>query len=117
MIIKRVRPAGRVRRSGDLFVGEHEYQNAVGTESAQFRMSELTFRDGAHTKMHVHDSEQIVLVIAGEGIIATAAEEQRIGTGDVEIAERHIGEVVRRRGIGEHHFGHQLRTAIGRDRR
>ena len=83
MIIKRVRPAGRVRRSGDLFVGEHEYQNAVGTESAQFRMSELTFRDGAHTKMHVHDSEQIVLVIAGEGIIATAAEEQRIGTGDV----------------------------------
>ncbi len=85
MIIKRSGPAGRTKRTGDLFVGEHEYRNAVGAESAQFRMSELTFRDGARTKMHVHDSEQVVLVTAGEGIVATAADEQHIGVGDVAL--------------------------------
>ena len=85
MFIKRSSPAGRTKRTGDLFVGEHEYQNAVGGESAQFRISELTFRDGSRTKMHVHDSEQVVLVIAGEGIVATATDEQRIGVGDVAL--------------------------------
>src|SRR6266851_2842960 len=83
MIVKHVRPAGRAKRTGDLFIGEHEYQNAIGGESGQFRMSELTFRDGARTKLHVHDSEQLVLVVDGEGIVATAAKEERIGAGDV----------------------------------
>jgi len=85
VIIKHVRQAGRTKRTGDLFVGEHEYQNAVGGESSQFRMSELTFRDGSRTKMHIHDSEQVVLVTAGEGIVATATDEQRIGVGDVAL--------------------------------
>ena len=40
-----------------------------------------------------------------------------IGAGDVEIAERDIAEVVRRRGVGEHHLGHQLGAAVGRLRR
>jgi quercetin dioxygenase-like cupin family protein len=85
VIVKRVRPTGRTKRTGDLFIGEHEYQNAIGSDSAQFRMSELTFRDGARTKMHVHDSEQVVLVTDGEGIVATATDEQRIGVGDVAL--------------------------------
>ena len=41
----------------------------------------------------------------------------RIGAGDVEIAQRRIAEVVRRRGVGEHHLGHQLGAAVGRYRR
>ena len=44
MIVKRIRPAGRTKRTGELFIGEHEYQNAIGGDSVQFRMSELTFR-------------------------------------------------------------------------
>jgi quercetin dioxygenase-like cupin family protein len=85
VIIKRARDAERVPRSGPLFVGEHEYRAAVGAESRQFRLGEMTFRDGTRTKLHVHDSEQVILVTAGVGIVATADAEHRIEAGDVAI--------------------------------
>ncbi len=85
MIIKRARDAERRMRSGDLFIGEHEYRSAVGAESRQFRISEMTFRDGTRTKLHVHDSEQVILVTAGQGIVASADAEQRIAAGDVAV--------------------------------
>jgi len=82
VIVKRVRPDGRTRRSGELFVGSHDYQSIVGNESAQFRVAELTFRDGERTKLHVHDSEQLIVIASGRGIVATAEEEHEIGVGD-----------------------------------
>lgn len=85
MIIKHARDAERRSRSGDLFVGEHEYRSAVGAESRQFRIAEMIFRDGTRTKLHVHDSEQVILVTAGEGIVATATAEHRIEVGDVAV--------------------------------
>jgi quercetin dioxygenase-like cupin family protein len=85
VIIKRAREAERAPRSGALFVGEHEYRSAIGAESRQFRLAEMTFRDGTRTKLHVHDSEQAILVTAGAGIVATADAEHRIETGDVAL--------------------------------
>ena len=85
MIIKRARDAARTWRKGELFVGEHEYRSAVGAESRQFRIAEMTFRDGTRTKLHVHDSEQVILVTAGEGIVGTADAEHRIAVGDVAV--------------------------------
>jgi len=85
MIVKRVDPTRRTSRTGELFIGAHDYQPIIGTESAQFRVSELTFRDGARTKAHTHDSEQIVIVTAGEGIVATADEQRSISVGDIAL--------------------------------
>ena len=38
----------------------------------------------------------------------------RIGAGDVEVAQRHVAEIMRRRRVGEHHFAHQLGAPVGR---
>ncbi len=66
-------------------MGSHDYRPMVGTESRQFRVSELTFQDGARTRLHVHDSEQVVVVTAGAGIVATADAEHAISIGDVAV--------------------------------
>ena len=39
-----------------------------------------------------------------------------IGAGHVEIAQRHVFEVAHRGDVAQHHLGHQLGRAIGRDR-
>ena len=41
----------------------------------------------------------------------------RVGAGHVEIAQRHIAEVMGAGGVLEHPFDHELRAAVGRDRR
>ena len=85
LIIRRARELERYSRTGELLVGSHEYRPLVGSESRQFRVSELTFQDGARTRLHVHDSEQVVVVTAGDGIVATLQAEHAISIGDVAI--------------------------------
>ena len=85
MIVRRAQDLERRSRTGELFVGSHEYRPLVGSESRQFRVSELTFQDGARTRLHAHDSEQVIVVMAGDGIVATADAEHAISTGDVAL--------------------------------
>ena len=86
MIVKRVTAAGRAPRGGELFVGTHEYQRIFGgDESGQFHLSEMSFRDGNRTRLHVHTSDQIIIVTSGEGIVASADTERRIAVGDVAL--------------------------------
>jgi quercetin dioxygenase-like cupin family protein len=85
VIVRRAHELERRSRTGDLFIGAHEYRPLVGTESRQFRVSELTFADGARTRLHVHDSEQVVVVTAGEGIVATPDAEHALSAGDIAI--------------------------------
>lgn len=92
MIVKRVSKAGRAPRSGELFVGAHDYQSIIDKESAQFRLSELTFRDGARTKLHVHDTEQLIIIVSGAGVCGTVDTEREMGVGDyalIAAAEPH----------------------------
>ncbi|HKW79175.1 MAG TPA: cupin domain-containing protein [Candidatus Limnocylindria bacterium] len=89
MIVRKVTEAGRAPRSGELFVGAHDYQLVLGsTDSSQFSIAELTFRDGARTKPHVHGSEQVIVVMSGRGLIGTRDAEQEIGVGDVVLLGR-----------------------------
>jgi len=87
MILKRVSAADRAPRSGELFVGMHEYQRIIGGDaSAQFHVSEMTFRDGTRTRLHVHTSEQLIVVMSGRGIIATADAEREINAIRITLA-------------------------------
>ena len=86
MILKRVSAADRAPRSGELFVGMHEYQRIIGGDaSAQFHVSEMTFRDGTRTRLHVHTSEQLIVVMSGRGIVATADAEREMVVGDIAL--------------------------------
>lgn len=67
-----------------IFRGEVERQGLIGDDlSKQLYLGEITFKDGAANKWHIHSSDQILIITEGEGIVADETEERRVSTGDV----------------------------------
>jgi len=68
-------------------------QEVIGDgQSEHFRCNVVNFRVGATTGWHVHDCDQILVVTAGRGIVASETEERQITVGDVvhiKAGERH----------------------------
>ncbi len=61
-------------------------------QSDNFRCNVVNFSAGATTGWHAHDSDQILVVTAGRGIVASETEEREISVGDVvhiKAGERH----------------------------
>lgn len=87
-----VTPGGRVPDANDIFIGSAETQSPVGDEARDLRLTEVTFKDGARNRLHSHTTDQILIVTAGLGLVATEEEEREIGPGDVAFipaGERH----------------------------
>jgi quercetin dioxygenase-like cupin family protein len=61
-------------------------------QSDNFRCNVVNFSAGATTGWHAHDSDQILIVTAGRGIVANETEQREITVGDVvqiKAGERH----------------------------
>jgi quercetin dioxygenase-like cupin family protein len=52
-------------------------------DSKEFNVNMVNFGKGVRYKFHSHDTEQILVVTSGKGIIATETEETVITSGDV----------------------------------
>lgn len=92
MRIERPSPDKRRRGEGDIFIGEVESQPVIGDEARDLRLREITFHNGARNKLHTHTTDQILVVTAGEGIVATEHEEHAVRAGDIAYipaGERH----------------------------
>jgi len=92
MRIERPSPDKRKRNAGDIFVGDVDSQTVIGEEARDLRLNEHTFRNGARNKLHTHTTDQILIVTAGEGTVATEHEEHAVRAGDVAYipaGERH----------------------------
>lgn len=80
-------------REGAIFEGQVLGQDLVSEADApQLRVTAITFVDGARNVWHRHSSEQVLVVTAGEGIIADSAGEHAMAAGDVVLIqpnERH----------------------------
>ena len=85
MRVIRVTKAGRELSDNPIFVGEVDYQTAVGDESRDLRLSEVHFKSGAVNKPHVHTTDQILVVTEGEGFVATDAERNDLSLGDIAL--------------------------------
>jgi quercetin dioxygenase-like cupin family protein len=75
---------GEVSRTRQAIIGE--------ADSANFRCNVVNFRQGATTGWHTHDCDQILVVTAGRGLVATEKEQREITVGDVvhiKAGERH----------------------------
>ena len=62
------------------------------TQSDNFRCNVVNFSAGATTGWHAHDSDQILVVTGGRGIVANETEQREITVGDVvhiKAGERH----------------------------
>lgn len=61
-------------------------------DSENYRCNVVNFRKGATTGWHTHDCDQLLIITAGRGWIATEQEEREIEVGDVvhiKAGERH----------------------------
>jgi quercetin dioxygenase-like cupin family protein len=55
----------------------------LAPEGSAYNMSVVTFGKGVRNKFHAHESDQVLIVTAGRGIVATEDEEREVTTGDV----------------------------------
>ncbi len=96
MRIVRVIPEGRGRSAetypasptdgrapSAIFIGEVETQGVIDQESRDLRLIEVHFKDGARNRLHVHSTDQILVITEGSGIVATRHEEHAVEAGDV----------------------------------
>jgi quercetin dioxygenase-like cupin family protein len=87
-----VTPGGRAADANDIFLGRAETQSVIGDEARDLRLTEVTFRDGARNRLHSHTTDQVLIVTAGLGIVATEREEREVAAGDIAFiaaGERH----------------------------
>jgi len=67
-----------------LFTEPVTMQYIVGPEeSNNLQVTQVNFKRGVRNKFHKHDTEQILIVTAGKGIVATDEEEIVVTTGDI----------------------------------
>ena len=82
--VVRVRPAGRMRATGEIFLGTVETQTVLPDDATdQHRVTEVAFHDGARTKLHTHTTDQVLVITAGAGVVGTPRERHEVSAGDV----------------------------------
>jgi quercetin dioxygenase-like cupin family protein len=68
-----------------LFTGSDVTRQVLLPDSKEFNVNVVNFGKGVRNKFHTHDSEQILIVTSGKGIIATETEQKVIAVGDIVI--------------------------------
>jgi quercetin dioxygenase-like cupin family protein len=64
--------------------GKVTRQTLVDPQASRFfNMAVVNFGPGARNRFHTHTSDQILIVTAGIGIVASESEEHGVGPGDV----------------------------------
>lgn len=66
-----------------LFTGSDVTRQVLMPESNEYDINIVNFGKGVRNKFHAHGNEQILIVIAGKGIVATETEEKVVTEGDV----------------------------------
>jgi quercetin dioxygenase-like cupin family protein len=66
-----------------LFTSPEVTRQVLLPQSKEYEVNVVNFGKGVRNKFHSHDYEQVLIVTAGEGIIATEEEEKVIAAGDV----------------------------------
>ena len=54
-----------------IFTGTDVTRQVLLPESKDFNLNIVNFGKGVRNKLHIHDSEQILIVTAGKGLVAT----------------------------------------------
>ena len=69
-------------RETPLFTGAVTLQPLI-PEGGDYNMAVVNFGKGVRNKFHTHESDQILIVTAGKGIVATELEQREVTVGDV----------------------------------
>ncbi len=65
------------------FTGPGVSRQPLVPDGKELRVSVINFGKGVRNKFHTHDGEQLLIITAGKGIVATEKEEKVVTVGDV----------------------------------
>jgi quercetin dioxygenase-like cupin family protein len=94
-----------------LFTGPDVTRQVLLLDSKEFEVNVVNFGKGVRNKFHAHDSEQILVVTSGKGMMVTEAEERVISVGDVVIIS--AGEKHWHGATKDSEFSHIYVTRLG----
>jgi quercetin dioxygenase-like cupin family protein len=66
-----------------LFTGREVTRQALLPESKEFQVNIVNFGKGVRNKFHAHESEQILIITVGKGVVATEKEKKIVTVGDI----------------------------------
>ena len=66
-----------------LFTSKEVTNQALVSESKDLRVGIVNFGKGVRNKFHSHDGDQVLIVSAGKGIVATENEKKEVTVGDI----------------------------------
>ena len=66
-----------------LFTSSDVSVQPLAPAGGTYNANVVTFGKGVRNKFHAHESDQVLIVTAGRGIVATEDEEREVTTGDV----------------------------------
>ena len=83
MKIVSVREVFREPFSRPIFTGPDVTRQLLVPDSKELSVNVVNFGKGVRNKFHSHDSEQVLIVTSGSGIVATEKEERVVSEGDI----------------------------------
>ncbi len=92
MKVVRMDKVEKVSAASPLFTGSDVSRQPLAPDSNDFNISVVSFGQGVKNKLHYHESDQVLVVTEGRGVVATEHEHAEVTPGDVIFApagERH----------------------------
>lgn len=94
-----------------LFTGSDVTSQALVSDSKDLSVAVVNFGRGVRNKFHSHDGDQVLIIIAGKGIVATEAEKRIVTTGEIVVFP--AGEKHWHGAIPDSEFSHIVITRVG----
>jgi quercetin dioxygenase-like cupin family protein len=83
MHVVRMNDVPKTPRVSPLFTSEEITVQQLIPEGGDYNMFVVNFGRGVRNKFHVHESDQILIVTAGKGIVATEEAQRVVAVGDI----------------------------------
>ena len=81
------------------------------SDSKELRLSIVNFGKGVRNKFHMHDGDQVLIIIAGKGIVATEKVEKVVTVGEMVLFP--AGQKHWHGATQESEFSHIVVTKVG----
>jgi quercetin dioxygenase-like cupin family protein len=85
MKILRMNEIPRERYLSPLFTGPEVTSQSLLSDSQDLRVSIVNFGKGVRNKFHRHDGDQVLIISAGKGIVATENDRKTVAVGEMVI--------------------------------
>jgi quercetin dioxygenase-like cupin family protein len=94
-----------------IFTGREVTRQVLLPESKEYEVNIINFGKGVRNKFHAHNCEQILIITAGKGVVATETEEKIVTVGDIVLIP--AGEKHWHGSAGDSDFSHVFVIKVG----